>query len=322
MITALTSTDDNYVPHLATMLLSLNTHIDKKIDVVIVDYGISEGNLNLLKDFLIKLDKLNFRIISFEKEIKNQISSDINLLFHPASVLVHLPLLNIKTEKVLLLDSDLIINDTFDVDSIFIDNFVLSAVPDRLLSFTDLYSHDFGKNDLYFNSGVLAVNQRLWVEQKITEKIMNILDSGKYLDNIFLEQDVFNVVFKDNWKPLPIKYNYLDGLGYQKIFRNKPIYRDLRLQNRPMVIHFAGPNKPWHYSSSSEYKKEYIKFRQRTPWSISEHKIFLMNFITLPLRFLSRMGIPMMIWKFMYKNKFYQTRVYGLMKSVRKNVFK
>jgi lipopolysaccharide biosynthesis glycosyltransferase len=66
------------------------------------------------------------------------------------------------------------------------------------------------------------------IEDVLMDVSMNFKDWLGYAD-----QDVFNVVFKNNWSTLSINFNYLAN-----------IYKSLPVLD-PVVVHFAGASKPW-----------------------------------------------------------------------------
>jgi lipopolysaccharide biosynthesis glycosyltransferase len=84
----------------------------------------------------------------------------------------------------------------------------------------------------YFNSGVMVVDLNRWREDKTEEKLIEVSESFTAWTGS-QDQDILNVVFRNNWTPLNINFNYLTN-----------IYPGLRISN-PIIVHFAGKSKPW-----------------------------------------------------------------------------
>jgi lipopolysaccharide biosynthesis glycosyltransferase len=89
----------------------------------------------------------------------------------------------------------------------------------------------------YFNSGVMVVDLNRWREDKTEEKLIEVSESFTAWTGS-QDQDILNVVFRNNWTPLNINFNYLTN-----------IYPGLHISN-PIIVHFAGRSKPWKPSTS------------------------------------------------------------------------
>ena len=104
----------------------------------------------------------------------------------------------------------------------------------------------------YFNAGVMFVDLKKWRENKIRNKLLNILDSEK--ENIkFWDQDVLNIVFDNNYMILDEGSNFLVG---QKTTREA-----IDENENILLLHYAGSFKPWTvrgiFNENSEYYQNY-----------------------------------------------------------------
>ena len=88
------------------------------------------------------------------------------------------------------------------------------------------------KDKAYFNSGVIIANLKKWRELKIQDKLLATSLNNKDWTGA-PDQDVFNIVFRNDWTPLSANFNYLVN-----------IYVNLVMPN-PIIVHFAGGSKPW-----------------------------------------------------------------------------
>jgi len=122
----------------------------------------------------------------------------------------------------------------------------------------------------YFNAGFLLMD---------LNEIRNISDYNELTEKLsredfeFIDQDILNIVFRDNVKYLDKKYNFSRSLMKTASIKNIDIFRN------PSIIHFVG-RKPWdgylsihsdrwwyYYSRSIYYNPEYfMKYLNGYKW--------------------------------------------------------
>ena len=106
------------------------------------------------------------------------------------------------------------------------------------------------ETDMYFNAGVMFINLNKWREDKAANELINIAE--KYKDQlVWSDQDVLNIYFKNKCGKLDSTYN---------MFTNKI------LNETPIIIHFSGSSKPWHFLNNHPYKSHYWKYLNLTPF--------------------------------------------------------
>ena len=108
----------------------------------------------------------------------------------------------------------------------------------------------------YFNTGILHLNLKLWREENISEKTLEILARDKFL---FPDQDALNiVVFRGGYgvKYVSDKFNYF--------FRVDGVEQNFRAD--VVIEHFAGQLKPWHAWCDSDLKKIYEDYQKNSAW--------------------------------------------------------
>jgi lipopolysaccharide biosynthesis glycosyltransferase len=155
-------------------------------------------------------------------------------------------LLPSNIEKVLYLDIDILINS--NLIELFNFHFLTPIcaainVPESLGKGQHLQGHDAP----YFNSGVLLINMKKWRELELLEKFIKVGTKEIYP---YLDQDILNIVFRNNWTQLSREFNYLHLYGSDE---NDPSYSDF-----PRIIHFAG-DKPWHETPVTQFVSKYRK---------------------------------------------------------------
>ena len=106
------------------------------------------------------------------------------------------------------------------------------------------------ETDMYFNAGVMYINLKKWREEKVGNKLIKIADKYKDL-LVWSDQDVLNIYFRNTCGKLKDTYN---------MFTNQI------LKTIPVVIHFSGSSKPWHYLNNHPYKAQYWKYLNLTPF--------------------------------------------------------
>ena len=109
----------------------------------------------------------------------------------------------------------------------------------------------------YFNSGVMLLNLDKMRAENLTDTL--IKTKKEMTDKSLMDQNVLNVVFGENTKLLPIKYNFL-YINLLRAKKNKYFtmqqlnemygtnYEDLdSIRKDSVIIHFSSKDKPWKY---------------------------------------------------------------------------
>jgi lipopolysaccharide biosynthesis glycosyltransferase len=111
----------------------------------------------------------------------------------------------------------------------------------------------------YFNAGVLLIDVVKWRQHEYGRKIMRFLTENA--SNGLLEagdQDAFNALLCDQWKPLPTKWNV-----QRQMFKDPQTYPGAA---NPAIVHYTSSRKPWDYLNDHPYKNEYFRYLKCTPW--------------------------------------------------------
>lgn len=158
-------------------------------------------------------------------------------------------------EKVIYLDSDIIIKDDvaklFDID---IGNNILGVVREVCSDAMKKYYLNQQENIVVeeaFNAGVLLIDTKEFINNKVKEVCINLLEKDFLRKNpkyTYLDQDVLNIVCKNKVYFLDNKWNFqtmylFAGMHEQLSEKYKDIY--FSLVNDAKILHFAGKNKPW-----------------------------------------------------------------------------
>lgn len=90
----------------------------------------------------------------------------------------------------------------------------------------------------YFNNGVFIADLKYWRDSKAEEKMLEFIK--KYGPTRNPEQDAMNYVFIDVWSPLSFSFN-----SFHYWMSDPEIAVFARLNPNPLIVHFAGEDKPW-----------------------------------------------------------------------------
>lgn len=157
-------------------------------------------------------------------------------------------------EKVLYLDSDIIINGNIDelYDIQFDDDELVAAVE---CSISKKHLKNLGvKSNKIFNAGVILFNFTKACEFGVFSKACEYVIKG---NTSFNDQDALNSVLDGKVKYIEPKWNY-------EFFRAK---RDLIFKNTghedKVIIHFTGRYKPWDFFDINPYSYLYNKYYEQ-----------------------------------------------------------
>lgn len=255
------ASDKNYAPLVATTMASILDHTHSFVDFYILDSGIT----------LKQKQKINLLFSKFKNFSIEYLIIDSNKYFANAKVRSYytqamynrflIPLLKPELKKAIYSDVDVIFND--DIQKFFdipMQGYGLAAPIEELLPpLQGSDNHFFRKNlfgipqtHTYFQSGNLLIDCEYWRQNKIMEKLFDVMQ--KYADKVkYPDLDVLNIVFANNYKKLDYHYSYCTNR------------LDVHLEQKPFLYHYASANKPWNCGSVA-YKKIFWHYAQKTPF--------------------------------------------------------
>ena len=274
------SSSDFFVPYLTTTLYSLikNADMKKNYDIVIFTKDIQEQNKKIINNFLSKSNvSIRFvNVIETFGDLKLHTDADVTIETYFRLIV---PFVMKKYEKVLFLDSDLIIQsnicELYDID---LKNYplaasvecLMSALIGRLGSYMLKYLKDVLKLkeiDKYFQAGVMLFNIKLFNEKNYGQTLLNMVANYNYK---IVDQDALNELFKGNILFIPTEWNYvpmqkhMKELKYVENMSDEIREKYLAVKN-PKIIHFADKGKPW-YDISEKGAWNFWKYAIKTPF--------------------------------------------------------
>lgn len=168
----------------------------------------------------------------------------------------------IQEDKVLYLDSDLIVNTSLEkLFSIYLEEKSLAAVKDT--------------DGITFNAGVLLINNKKWRQEKLKERLieqsivtMKEVEEGRF-EHFNGDQTIFNQVLQDDWLELGRAYNLQVGHDIVALYNNWQEH--LAFNDKPVVIHFTTYRKPWTTLTANRYRDLWWEFHDLEWSQILQH---------------------------------------------------
>lgn len=246
--------DENFIRHFSVALVSvLENNKDLDLNIFVIHDIENLAKLNEVIKFFKQKYEFSIQLLSLDNSVLGNFKVSLHLSKAVYFRLFLSEILPASIDKILFLDSDLVVTGSLRELADF--NFTTQS----LLAQDDI-ELDININRLnemgfpvkrYFNAGVMLINLKFWREGNYSRKLIDIAD--KYMDKLsWWDQDILNICFYNSWEYFDKTYNALH-------LRKK-------LDKLPIVVHYAGPSKPWQYMNSNPYRSQYFKYQKLTPY--------------------------------------------------------
>lgn len=234
------TTDDNYVPYLDVAIRSLiaNASRDYEYRIIVLNTGLDEANIRLVKESETAGFKIDFVDISAEVE---NIKSYFKNIYHFSVVTYYrlfIASLFPQYDKVLYLDCDLVVlGDVSELYFTDMGNNILAGSPDQHVSktyeFREYVEKAIGTDpDGYVNAGVLLMNLKEYRKCRIEEQFVNLITSYDF-DLVDPDQAYLNFLCRGKIHHLPN--------GWNKAPTPAPC------EGKKNIVHYNLYKKPWQY---------------------------------------------------------------------------
>lgn len=264
------STNDAYVPHVATTLASIfenNKDINFVVHVLATD--ISEENSRKLKCFVEDYrQQLDIKII-------RQGDLDIDLAvcgkwgIFPSLKLYAADLYS-DVDKMLYIDADMICLGSLSmIEQIDMSEYWLAEVTDEQGAEKHKVRLGLPKSAFYGCAGLVWFNLKNWRENNVRAKCFSYFNNPSNRDIIqYGEQDVMNKVCQGHIFELPIIYNMFSfyWLHHGRTVPERYKADIDKYKNEAVIIHYIDSCKPWFKDCLFPLKKYYWKYHALTPW--------------------------------------------------------
>ncbi len=270
-VTVVFSANDNHAMLLGVALCSLfeNKKGDYPIRIFVMDGGISMKNKARLRELE---QRYHFAIEYVVPDAK--LFEGISTEWRPIPAYYRVAIgrtLPADCHKALYMDCDIVVKG--DIAELFHENLegkTIAAVPDyyqefwkeKLVGMCQELSVPMPQEFFYFNSGVMLIDLERWRTLDIESKLFAFIRANP--DKLWVaDQHPLNVVLIGDCTALPAKYNF------------DPAPTNLHRLREPFIIHFSGGTKPWYRLSALEFRDEYIRYADMTPWKHEKYRKFM-----------------------------------------------
>jgi lipopolysaccharide biosynthesis glycosyltransferase len=271
--------DEGYVQHLCVALVSLLKNNDGcSFKIYIINGGIKSQAFNKIETvttgFKCKLVNIKIDDGVFERLITGHHFTKANYyrLLMPEFI---------QEDKILYLDSDIVINGSIDyLYKEDVSGFYICAVENPGFN----RHEELRMNPLsgYFNSGIMLINLKKWKEDGLANKVIEFVENNPTAIE-FVDQCGLNAIINGRWKKLKLKYNQ-QSVIYEEDYLEKyncfPVGDLIEAKSNPVIVHYTGSSKPWHFINKHPYKYLYLKYLRLTPyWYVLPTDFTLRNII-------------------------------------------
>lgn len=283
-INVLLSSDDNYAPLTGVVIQSLLKNNENDFDsfsIFILDGGIEKINQNKIKEICDSFKNTEVFFVQYD-HIEDIVGIDMttSISFTSYARLFAASLLPEDIDKILYLDADAIVNDSFKtLYESNIDDYYVGAVEDMGPKYINQFL-GLSSEVPHYNAGFLFINLKKWREDNLEQEFIDcIIDhDGRVYHN---DQGIINLVCKDKILRLPPEYNILSPfieVGYDnllKFYGVSDYYTKEIVENaikNPIFIHLTQfvNGRPWfnnaknhplrdlfdYYVNQTPFKKE------------------------------------------------------------------
>lgn len=256
-----TSFDRNYLEHSKVTLKSLGRHYHEN-DPLKVICLVPRDLLSLEKEYSASVNQSNLTIEFRASERFEQLLND-----NKAQVVRHSSLnayqrvfigsTLLDYDMAIYLDPDTLVRRSFKPMLDYSSKAPFLAVVETVnMAISVFATHDIP----YFNNGVFIADLNFWRSEDIEQKLLSWIFTNE--KSPLAEQDAMNAVLGKYLGPLPFTFNFFDWT----IENNKLMAEEFC---DPLIVHFAGEEKPWKNSRLSRYGYEWRRIQSQMGQTVS-----------------------------------------------------
>lgn len=272
------ASNDGYARHLAASMVSLmeNSRQIPRMDIYIFSVGMCRQFQNRLKALadrygrslqVKELGDLRQRF-PYEVDTRGFDISAMGRLFAPE-------VLPESVEKALYLDCDTIVcGSILPLYGQDLGNMAAGMVMEPTVYGPMKEAIGMGKDEAYFNSGVILMNLKLWRREDVLGQLLRFY--GSHAGKLFAcDQDTINGALKGRIQSLSPRYNYFTNYRYFRyptLCRLCSAYEQIGIEDyqkarrSPVIIHYMGDERPWIAGNHNHYRRLYQVSLDKTPW--------------------------------------------------------
>ena len=256
-------TDDNYIVPTATTIQSIVESRSQSTQLIVhvLAADLSDDSVSLLSNAASSQIGIDVRRVSV-KDLKSlHVANQMGICMASPAALLKFSLADIFTEldRILYLDGDILVRD--DLQSLFRLNLgesIVAAVRDLGVCW---WRHAYAQRvSDYINTGVMLLDLRKMRDEKTSGKLFEA--KRTHTDSMFMDQDIFNIVFDKRILLLPLRYNASMPQMIWSYRRGSYSFSDLNayyacdyhdfrtIHDDAAIIHYSSKYKPWKFSNA------------------------------------------------------------------------
>lgn len=269
MIEVACSADTAYLPHVSAMLHSLLGHTKSRPLRIWLVHGqpLSEEGCARLEEVV---TKAGAQLEYLQVPDSAMVGFPTSKFHYSCWYRILLPELLPQLDRILYLDCDVIVAD--DIEPLWstdLGDKLFAACINPILPPMLKPLRQMGIQDLsdYLNSGVLLMDLARLREEKLSRQLREYATA--HPDNQCPEQDALSVLFKGRWLSLHPRWNAQSALYDGELPPSLLIFTPQQAREaaqRPAIIHFNGPFKPWHFWCDHPLSGLYFEHLKQTSW--------------------------------------------------------
>jgi len=260
------ASDKGYVEHLAVAMYSLfENNQELPMDVYVINTDIDRDTWHNLEAIAERFGKNMIDVKIFDQDLDGLITphhltkQTYYRLFIPDKVHV---------SKALYLDADIAVNDSIsELYNINVDDYYLAAA--NTPGFAIHKDLEMSEGSRYFNAGIMLINVARWRREGLKERVIDIVRRKPWAIQ-FADQCGLNAAVDGRWKEFHPKFNFQSfffevGIdAYSAFFPNGELTAAI---HSPVILHYSGASKPWHFGYKHPYRSLYWKYLRKTPYN-------------------------------------------------------
>ena len=282
ILNVLYQSDDNYAAVSAISIVSLlenNKHL-KQINIFYLGHELKKGSINKFNEMVSSYKNATITFVDvsgYPDELKEIGVKAWKGLYITWYKMLAFAKLDIKTDRILYINPHTVISGALDdlLELDFEDN-ILALSYDATMVNAHKNAIGLKSTDGYFNCGIMFVNHKKWIKDKIDFKMREHLRHNHYE---VADQDLCNVFFKDKIKLVGVEYNFSTvfyGYDIKKYIKANGFIPEsfynyneiMEAYYTPKIIHsqFGITGRPWQTGNDNLVGLLWHKYLGMTPW--------------------------------------------------------
>ncbi|HIU88187.1 MAG TPA: glycosyltransferase family 8 protein [Candidatus Avilachnospira avistercoris] len=279
--------DEKFIGYAAVSIVSLleNNREEPDIHIHILSNGISSASMERLSAMAASYEaedrrrSLSFLDIGdMEEMLRQRTGTEVSVgrFSYTALGRIFASELIKEVSRLLYIDSDtLVLGGLSELYGLSLSGCLAAMAIEPTIYSEVKIAAGLSEEEPYFNSGVILMDAEGLRREHMAEKAVSYIrsSSGSFS---FADQDILNHVLRGRVKVMPQRFNFFSGYyyrSYESLIRLYPGFSEggakedfKAAKKRPVIVHFAGDERPWIEGNFCPYRRKYRSYKALTPW--------------------------------------------------------